>query len=354
MGKVVKKNKAVFSMTENQIKRLIEPDDDAANLISAFMVLACHTDKTGVYSTAGAKAVRIALHFGKEKADSLLERLSELKSIRGANKLSAGKLKENMPQREGRAAVRWVLLPDKSRRVWISSAIVRGFGSWKSPLLALRQCGANAARILLALYLYEDGVAWGGVNPRGAIYKSYDTNLLKHIYDGVHLFRCSSECLFAWHAFHGPNLLRFKKDENDEISSFWIALEKLQRRGFIYECLTIFSGSEVNDDMCLLYPLHTFNKHGHAPKGEESLSGKMNHVAEACGLSQTDKNGRFYGSFAFISDSEDVQAVGVFRLRFRNTSSAFEESLRGWQGIQDVKKQWGKDADYQIDRLKSK
>ena len=188
------KSKSVFCISEGQIRQLVRPNPDAANLISAFMVLACYTDSTGVYSSAGAKAVRMALRIGQQNADRLLSTLKDQGMIHDANKLHASKVKDAMPQREGRAAIRWVLKPDKTRKVWISSQIVRGFGAWRNPLHTLRQCGSDAARILLALYLYEDVVAYGGIDLTAAIYRGYTVSILRdYIQGNTHLFSCYEE-----------------------------------------------------------------------------------------------------------------------------------------------------------------
>ncbi|QHI68764.1 hypothetical protein [Tichowtungia aerotolerans] len=258
-----------------------------------------------------------------------------------------------MPCREGRATVRWVLPPDDSRKVWIASSFVKGFGSWQSPLHTLRQAGTDAARILMTLYLYEDMPTYGGIDPTTAIYRDYETEAIYTQQTMPWLFHTSQGTESVKMAFCSDRL-DIHENANGEIHEFWRAFKKLVDRGFIYECLTVFTGVKINDDMCLLYPLHTFNKHGHPPKGEESLSGKMNRVADTFGLSASDSTGRFYGKFSFIADDDDVQAVGIYRLRFRNTNKAFDDVLHGWQGIQDSHRHWSEKADQWIQQIRDK
>jgi hypothetical protein len=347
------KNRPVFSLTEEQITELLQKNTEAADLISAFMVLACHTDRTGIYSTAGAKAVRNRLHVGTNRAEALLMRLANKRLITSAENLTSGKLKEEMPQREGRAAVRWIITPDKSRRIWLPAEIVRGIATWKSPLLTLRQCGNDAARLLLALYLFEDPVQYGGIDPTRAVYTKYEIEELHKGYPiGERtLFSCAKDHSYTWTNFP-RELLGFKTDKEGYVPEFWKALDRLTDHGFIYERLTIFSRTKITSEMCMLYPLHTFNRHGHPPKGEESLSGKMHSVASAVGKSLADAGGYFtFRRFAFLADDDNVQAVGIYLLRFRNTRPDFEDVLIGWQALQDSRRRWEDTADHLLETI---
>jgi hypothetical protein len=345
-----KKQPSLFSLSEKTIRLLAGDTSLSAQHIGAFLVIATHTESSGTYSTAGAKAVRRALAIGDAKAQRLLDDLKKWGYLATPNQYSSNtKLRRNMPKHDGRYHVRWIVHPDSSRRVWFSSNLVRGYGKLKQPLRDLNLCGPIAARLLLALYLFEDIPAFGGVDPTQAAWVTYETELQDGIYGGNYLFHAYTGDSVVQGSFY-TSVLNIAKDANGKIHPFWKALESLKKKGFIYQTITVFTGADVNDDMCLLYPLHTRNRHGHAPKGEESVAGKINHLAERYGFSVTGKGGQFEGTYPFIADSKEVQVVGIYRLRFRNTSTAFEEQRDGWGHLQYSKEQWLKTVEYELEK----
>jgi hypothetical protein len=129
---------------------------------------------------------------------------------------------------------------------------------------------------------------------------------------------------------------------------FWPALKTLEQHGFVYQALTVCTGTSVEEGIAAIYPLYTFNSYGHAPKGEESLASQMNKIAITYDRNCADAEGRFYGRFAFIARG-DAQAVGVYRLRFRNTSPVWDESREGWQSQQDARDHWEKEVKLQLE-----
>jgi hypothetical protein len=315
-----------------------------ASEICALLTVACFTDATGIYSTAGAKAIRKSLAIGTPAAEALLNSLSNKGFIHDPKWIAGKELKKGMPImpiREGRAMVRWVIKPDNSRPIWFSSSLVRGYGRWMKPLQALRGCGELSARLLLALYTFEDAMTYGGISPMSVLH-CYTTEKMLSSHDGEYSLHHAEQGQKSVYARLYEDMLGIRSKQNgDSLEPFWKALNQLEKRGFIYECLTVFTGTEVDEDMCLLYPLHTYNRYGHAPKGEESLASTMHKIASLYDCPTADESGRFYGRFAFIADeSQPVQAVGIYRLRFRNTSPAFEEVLDGWLNINKCKAFW--------------
>jgi hypothetical protein len=345
-----KKNQS-FWLPESVIKRAAKDEQITALHVGALLAIACHTDRSGIYSSAGAYAVRNALCIGDKKAAELLKHLDQWGYLKDATRLHpTSKLKKAMPDREGRAAVRWVIPPDEqSRKIWFPSTIVHGVGKWGNPLADLRRCGDLAARMLLNLYRHEDLGQFGGLDPTKTFFRICEledepirTSFGKRSQYGW-LFIASKESnATAWCSF-SDEVRAGKNEENKLTNAFWSAIKKLETKGFIYECLTVFTGTKVEQDneMNLLYPLHTFNRHGHPPKGEESLAGKTANIAKVDGHSIADYEGRFDGStFAFVADDKEAQLVGIYRLRFRDVSPLNHEGVKGWGYLQTCRREW--------------
>ena len=349
-----KDNLQLFFITEANIKALIKKDPEAADLIGAFCVVSLHTDKSGRYSSAGAKSIQRAIGVGNPRANRLLDRLYSRGLIRPAAELS-GKLKTEMPQREGKAAVRWIIPPDGSRKIWLPAELVRGISKWQRPLVSLAQAGNDAARILLACYLYEDPIQFGGIDPARAVYRKYATteNIGNDLLNGRVLMTCDDENITAMFDFE-KELRGFECDEEGSIPDFWRAFTKLYDCGFLTERVTVFTGEEVSSEMRLLYPLHFFTKTRHPPASEgKPLSGSLHSLASVFGVSLADEGGIFnHRRFAFLADDERAQVVGIYVPRFRNTYPEFEDVATGWAILCESKKTWAETVSFLLERLR--
>lgn len=343
-----KESSRVFSLAEAVIREAAGCHAMTAIHIGALLTVACYTDRTGVYSTCGAYAVRNALKIGDKKASDILEELNQrgfIKSIDRLHKNSS--LRKAMPDGQGKAQVRWIIEANadpQARRIWFPVKLIEGAGKWYKPLSDLRQCGNLAARMLIALYLHEDVCLYGGIDPTAAIHQTWkilgepDEIFLQ----GCRYWLFTVEHFSTWvmESFWS-NTLRVESDEDGKIPLLWPALKKLIDQGFIYRCLTVFAGNEIGPDMELLYPLHTFNRHGHPPKGEESLAFMTANIARNNG-SPVDCEGRFSGDcFALVADTPEAQLVTIFRLRLRNVSPYNMDGKNGWSYVQQCRKRWG-------------
>ena len=61
-----KKLPAVFCLTEKQIQAILNDESLGVDHIAAYLTVACYTDETGIYSTAGARAIRNPLAIGQK------------------------------------------------------------------------------------------------------------------------------------------------------------------------------------------------------------------------------------------------------------------------------------------------
>ena len=148
----------------------------SADEICAYLTLARFTDATGVFSTAGVKAIRRALGTGPNHAEASLKKLQAIRPHVGTRRrrdweqASLVQDPEIWSRQYGTAVpvvpsqlhrVRWIL-SDFSREIsttpctWIGNGLVDGFGKFRTPLATLRGIGVDAVRMLLAMYARQD------------------------------------------------------------------------------------------------------------------------------------------------------------------------------------------------------
>ena len=351
------KKAAVFCITEKQIDALVKL---SVAEICAFLVLAQFTDETGIYSSASVKAIRKHLRVGEPKARKLVGKLRMDRLIFDASSSSQSKLFKEMPRHEGRAEIRNIIPSDDSRKVWIGAELVTGYSGMVAPLRDLCICGDLAARLLLRLYQHEDAGSYYGVNPATAIYRSFVMREVIAIDDDYTLHHAEDDGERVVHGFWESVPGAYEDYSNPEVwghedyklkQVFWRALSKLRDAGFIYIAASVMSGgqhdeeeettkSQPTDSSTYIYPLHTQKCQG-AREGEKGLAGDINNLAREHGVSASDAKGRFYGKFPVLTYADDdVQVLGIYRLRFRNTNSEFEDVKNGWHMVQEAHRKW--------------
>jgi len=345
------KNPASFFLTEEIITKLTRRPDVTARHVGALLIIANHTGREGIYSTAGAYAVRRRLMIGDKRAQLVLQDLESFGVIESVENLHhSSKLRKEVPEGEGVRKVRWVVKPDNSRKIYFPKSIVEGVGKWEEPLADLRRCGDVPARLLMALYKYQDIPTYGGIDPTQTFFGSSeleeDLDGGKNITttvdnNGFYHFVARRTCDTAWKSFVEEIGLALLGEDEGVPSEFWDAIKKLSKRGFIYETLTVFNGAKVEDGIEMLYPLHTFAKHSHPAKGEEPLSGLTAKLSGQHGRAVANHEGEFDGkTFAFFSEEEGAQMVGVYRLRFRDVSKMNHDNFDGWKWMLKSSEYW--------------
>lgn len=291
--------------------------------ISAYLVLAKHTEETGRFSTAGFQAVRKALGVGYQSSESALHALVEMELATPADRWQqlSGEL---LPARPSMLSqVRWVLdlnAGTPSSRVWISNALIEGHGKFTKPLKKLKMCGDVAARLLLLAYQHSDLEQVGGVKP-SLFYSDFKMSKIKSL-EGYDIWHGVSGCKHSFRKIMALVIDRpipkSEKDVAEALNPFWMALDGLDAAGFIYQVVTVLDRAANNKDAQAIYDLDTKSRHGYKPDGEKGLAGETARISGALGNPVADNTGRFYGRYAAIVPAGVTPSiVGIYRIRFR-------------------------------------
>ena len=335
--------------------------------VCAYLTLARYTDRTGVYSTAGMKAINTATGANKTKGGPVERAIERLKKISG--KTSKGPLpilfdEQGWIDKTGeiippgpipRADVRFVL-PDfdepTESRVWFGGNLVTGVGEFAKPLKTIKDGGDVVARLLLAMYAATDMEAWGGVDPHKGPwmrYESVDKEAL--VITDVRLIRAKNEgtvgsgTMFS-RAWAAPDRDWWKAHEAAG-SPVWRALELLESAGLFYQTVlvlnrnaeskTFASGGKYGDipaDAEPLYVLDTRSQHGYKPAGEEGLGGVTASTASDLGCPVATSGGHFDGTYAaIVKRGQGAMVAGIFRPRFRVANPKNAGVQDAWSGI---------------------
>jgi hypothetical protein len=335
--------------------------------VCAYLTLARYTDRTGVYSTAGMKAINTATGANKTKGGPVERAIERLKKISG--KTSKGPLpilfdEQGWIDKTGeiippgpipRADVRFVL-PDfdepSESRVWFGGNLVTGIGEFAKPLKTIKDGGDVVARLLLAMYAATDMEAWGGVDPHKGPwmrYESVDKEAL--VIADVRLIRAKNEgtvgsgTMFS-RAWTAPDRDWWKAHEAAG-EPVWRALELLESAGLFYQTVlvlnrnaeskTFASGGKYGSipaDAEPLYVLDTRSQHGYKPAGEEGLAGVTASTASDLSFPVATSGGHFDGTYAaIVKRGQGAMVAGIFRPRFRvaNPKNAGVQDV--WSGI---------------------
>lgn len=395
-----------FCVPRAAIEALLDARADAYT-ICAYLTLASHTDESGMYSPASAKAVSVKTGANKMSGGPVPLAMQRLKEIRASRieQVSNGKAgkshamveqkidlgpilfdRETWGQQPGeilpdgpteRGKIRHVLptfgeaLKD---RVWFGSGLVEGHGEHKRPLKDLKDAGDIAARLLLAMYAACDMETWGGVRPVGQIsgpWKRYEPVSENRILSaGAVLIRAKDAGIVA---------SIDKRVSGGDDNAYWDALRALESTGLFYEVVLVLnrnakpakfaSGADygqIPDDAEPLYELNCRSLHGYKPKGEEGLGGITARTAGDVGAPVTTTGGVFDGTYAaIVKRGQGAMIAGIYRPRYRvsNPKNAgvkdawarihennrdyytFLSSLRSAKGLPAMPAPWAKEAE---------
>jgi len=395
-----------FCVPRAAIEALLDAKADAYT-ICAYLTLASHTDESGVYSPASAKAVSVKAGANRMSGGPVPVAMQRLKEIRASrieqvSNGKAGKAHAMVPQkidlgpilfdRETWEQQTGEVLPDgptelgKIRhvlptfgealkdRVWFGSGLVEGHGEHKRPLKELKDAGDIAARLLLAMYAACDMETWGGVRPVGQIrgpWKRYEP-----VADNVNL-GAGAVLIRAKDAGQIANIDKRVSGGNND--AYWEALRALESTGLFYEVVLVLnrnatpakfasggSYGQIPNDAEPLYELNCRSQHGYKPKGEEGLGGITARTAGDFGAPVTTTGGVFDGTYAaIVKRGQRAMIAGIYRPRYRvsNPKNAgvkdawarihennrdyytFLSSLRSAKGLPAMPAPWAKEAE---------
>jgi hypothetical protein len=348
---------ASFCIPKAAVRALLDARADAVT-IGAYLTLACFTDATGVYSTAALRAVRDYQSLHQDRGRRALEALQAITVGKGKTAIALAYSRDAWLKKAGgaalpdgpapRAQVNYVL-PDFDEpigdRVWFSSNVVLGFGSFTKPLRRLKDAGNEAARLFLLMQEAVDMVRFGGVPPSAGPWQRYEVD------EGNDLTFSSSRLLIGKASGHIANQTTVQAVTGGTSKEHWDqafnALRAVAGSGLFYEVVLVLnrnakpskfqSGDPYGDvpgDADPLYELDARSLHGFKPEGEMGLAGLTARTAGELGrsvvqgtLRDSDGNpievdgyypGRFDGRYAaIVPRGYGAMIVGCFRPRFR-------------------------------------
>ena len=350
-----KKGPKSFCIPRAAIEALLDAKADAYT-ICAYLTLANYTDPSGVYSSAGVRAVNTSTGGSKVigcPISRAIQRLKEIHAFKIENvpngksgkshaltqkKIDLGPIlfdRDTWIQRTGeilpdgtteRSLIRHILptfgepLID---RVWFGSAIVEGFGKHKQPLKDLKNLGSVEARLLLVMYAATDMETWGGVKPVGAIRGPWES------YKIVTANTAGGFCIVT--AKSSGSVASIDNRISDDKEQYWQALNAMESFGFFYKSILVLnrvaipdkfengeSYGKIPDDAEPLYELDNISRHGQKPKGEEGLGRITAQTAGELGYPVTTPGGVFDGTYAaIVRRGQGAMIVGIYRPRYR-------------------------------------
>ena len=360
---------ASFAVPRAAINALLDAQADAIT-IGAYLTLACHTDRTGEYSTASLKAIREHLNVNRPRAKKAIAALCSIQAKVSAPTITAAapkkRGKQSPPQTAPIVYTRdaWLnlnrgTLPDGPNerfrirhvlptfdeplkdRVWFGSGLVRGDADIETPLLDLKACGAVAARLLLAMYAGQDTDHWYGVPPDQFPWSYY--TMKDETAGAVRVIYATSVSRkgLTWALIDRINRTTNQKEDEKARqvrgAACWPALTALESSGFSYWAVVLLDHNATSDnkdalsihaDADIVCDLGSPSPYGPLSPAEQGLGPAYEQTAADVHLKDTHP----YNFLAVIPTGYQGMIAGIYRLRFRVTDpmNAFvEESLRG-------------------------
>lgn len=325
---------ASFWITKQAIKVLLDHQATAPQ-ICAYLVLARHTDKSGVFSTAGLQAIYTKVGIGQAVAQRAVDALCEMR-LGGTDAKPVYLVHKAMddmglPHGPGeRSKIRYVL-PDldgqEDERVWIGANLVDGFRTFKLPLKRLKAIGDAPTRLLLFLYQFEAMEEFGGINPWETIYMPFEMTRRGggEGWWGFDIWTAESEGRTAYHQCLANSIgwdakqSKQKGYSEGQWEKFWEVLKKLDRAGFIYTMVSVMDREKEDPDGQVLFELGIKSMNDYQPpKGEEGVGKQTAVLVGQLGIEVADSQGRIRDQYAVVVPGGfSVHVIGICRLRFR-------------------------------------
>jgi hypothetical protein len=370
---------ASFCIPKAAVRALLDARADAVT-IGAYLTLACFTDATGVYSTAALRAVRDYQSLHQDRGKRALEALQSITVGKGKTAIALAYSRDAWLKKAGgealpdglapRAQVNFIL-PDFAEpaadRVWFSSALVQGFGTFTKPLKRLKDAGDVAARLFLLMQQTVDMVRFGGVPPSTGPWQHYESA------DGHDLTVSNSRLLIAKSSGHVASQAVVQSTTGgtgqEQWKIFWNALSAIVGSGLFYEVVLVLnrnpvpckftsgeSYGDVPEDADPVYELDARSLHGFKPEGEMGLAGLTARTAGELGHSVVqgtlhdsygnpmEVDGYYPGQFdgryaAIVPRGYGAMIVGCFRPRFRISNPKNAGVKDAWTRIYDGNRQ---------------
>ena len=323
-----------FTMDLSQIDRMAGQGAGAEEIM-AFLVLVRGTARNQTASTHGANSIANRTDMTNYRAEQALHWLAEHEYITKVVRSGDGVKKQ---------LARWQINDAiEMQEVALANTLLDGIGRGKNnpPMsriynevrtgghCVMADARLDALMVLLHLYQHHLLADCGGVNPRAGVFRRWEAtenengNKVEDV-DG------SNAALYEIHGQENSVYLKFAAealfyiaDEKERSSRFWEALNNLQRFGFIYEVLQIWSANPERDRKA--EPLYTLYIHDrHARESEPYLQTSIHQLALRSGnldwssLEIDTSTILGSGRFRYIAAKKTGGfPIGIYRLRFR-------------------------------------
>lgn len=186
--------------------------------------------------------------------------------------------------------------------------------------------------VICILYLYNDMVLYGGVNPRIGLYRKWVDFDEKNNQPVLNILNSDA----AIYAVHGKTnvhyegfanaLFKYIADPNERLSRIANSLQKLVLNGFLYETTQIWDANPIAQSGAEALPMYTIYIHDPISKTDEpELQRMIQRVAYRLGIkdgykefTEDDYEKAESVNFRYVADKQ-VQGypIGVFRLKFK-------------------------------------
>ena len=328
------KSGGFFTLDLSQIDRMVGQGAGAEEVM-AFLILARGIGRNQTASTHGANSIANRTGMTNYRAEQALQWLVEHGYITKAAGSADGAKK-----RMGRWQISHA---DDAQDVALANALFDGIGRGKNnpPMTRIynevrmeNHCVTADARIdalmvLLHLYRHHLLADCGGVNPRAGIFRKWEAvhngngNKVEDV-EGTNasLYEISGSNNTFYLKFAAEALF-YIEDEKERSLRFWDAFHNLQKFGFMYEVLQIWSANPDADRKA--EPLYTLYVHDrHARESEPYLQTCIHQMALRSGNLSWEsldvETSAILGSgqFRYIAAKKTGGfPIGIYRLRFR-------------------------------------
>ena len=246
---------------------------------------------------------------------------------------------------------RWVMEdPVDAQDIWLANALTDGIGEGKNnpPLMriyndvlmghnaSIQEARLDALMVLLHLYCHQDLEAYGGINPRAGIYRTWksaensDGERTTDLDDkgSVALFEIAGEFSSVFTDFAAEALF-YIEDKEERHARFWEAFKNLKKLGFVYEVIQVWDADPHDPkNGRSAEPLYTlYVDDSHARESDPYLQKEIHVAAITMGamegyfeFSQYSVESNIIGSgrFRYIASKKTRGfPIGIYRLRFR-------------------------------------
>lgn len=363
------KGEGFFIVDLKQIDSMVELGAMAEDVM-AYMVLARGVNRRGELrvSTHGAKSIENRTGMSYTKAEASIQWLHEHNFINkpeSEQQLGKGESKKRL--------VRWVLTQGMDELdVALANSLVEGVGRGKNnpPLMRIyteatigkhgyiADARLDALMVLVHLYRHHTFADCGGINPRAGIYREWvaANNVLDEQVTDIPnsngaLYEIDGSNSQVFISFAAEALFYIEDVEERHIR-FWDAFHTLDKLGFLYEVIQIWSDNPNGKDSNKARkaePLYTlYVKDRHARESEPYLQKEIHNAAFRTGIMDATNefgypDAKEYtsigsGRFRYIATkASKCYPIGIYRLRFRPHTV---DTGRGMAAEQSRVKHW--------------